>query len=143
MRNLLGCLLVALGLAVLPSQAVARPAAQFPCTWNYSLYDGLHPNYVTAGNNATCTGQSGSLTLSTRLQERDTTTQQWRTVRFHQQSWTSIGTRRYTEVATKCDGGRYRAKFTWLLRRGGRIAAHLALDEGPINAPIGCKITLG
>ncbi|HKC77386.1 MAG TPA: hypothetical protein VKB70_03255 [Gaiellaceae bacterium] len=142
MRCLLAFLVVALGLAVLPTLAVARPGSHFPCTWNYDLYDGLRADYVTAGDNATCAGLSGSLTLSTRLQEWDVTTHEWRTVEFRRRTWTNIDGRRYTEAAKKCDGGRFRAKFGWLLRSGGRIAGHLSLTEGPINAPVGCMITL-
>jgi hypothetical protein len=145
-RSLLACLLVTLGLAALGTRAAARTSvatAGFACTWSYSLYDGLRANFVTAGNNATCVGQRGSLTLSTRLQEWDVSTHKWRTTQFRHRTWTNLNMRRFTEVARRCDGGRYRAKFTWLLRRDGSVVSHLALRKGPIAAPIGCRIRLG
>jgi hypothetical protein len=139
-RSVLACLLIMLGLAAVSTQAAARSSGRFACAWRYSLFDGRRAGYVTAGNNATCNGQRGSLTLSTRLQEWNASTHRWRTVRFRHRTWTNLETRRSIEVAKRCDGGRYRATFMWLLRRDSRTMRHLA-RKGPIVAPVGCRIS--
>jgi hypothetical protein len=143
MRPLLVCLLIALGVAAASTQAAARSRARFVCRWNFSLDDGVRATYVTAGNSTTCTGERGALTLRSRLQEWDPTTRKWRTAKSRRRTWTRLNGHRYVRAAKRCDGGRYRAEFTSILRHDGRVLIQKSLQKGPISAPVGCKITLG
>jgi hypothetical protein len=140
-RKLLTCLFITASFAAVATQAGARSGGRFGCGWNWSLAAGVRTHYVTAGNSATCGGQRASLTLSTRLQEWNPAAQEWRTVRFRRRTWTNLHGRRAVEVGRRCDGGRYRATFTWLVQTHGAVLSQLALTKGPRRAPVGCRHT--
>lgn len=142
-RYLLACLLVPLAFPATVAQAAARPGTGFACSWNWSLTDGLRRGYVVSGNSAVCGERSGSLALSTRLQEWDAAELRWRTAGLERRAWSDLGPHHFVEVVRRCDGGRYRAEFSWVLRSGGRVVSRLALTKGPITAPVGCQIRLG
>jgi hypothetical protein len=141
MRCVLGCLLGALALAA-PTQAAARGRPTFACSWAWTLQDGFRPDYVTSGDSASCAVRHGSLVLSTRLEEWDASAHTWRTARFQRHTWTNLKHRHGTIADKRCDGGRYRARFTWQLRSGGTVVSHLAITKGPITAPVSCGATV-
>jgi hypothetical protein len=116
--------LAATAVVALPS---GHAASSFPCRWSYSLYDGLRPGYVTAGNNATCTGRQGSLTLSVRLLKLDPMTKAWHTVKAQTKTFRHLNSPRFVEVATPCVVASFRAVFRWALRdtRKAIVARHL------------------
>ena len=107
--------------------STARARRSFPCLWNA----------------ASCSGISGTLTLSTRLQEWSRHRKGWKTVRRQKHSWHHLGRRRWTEVRKRCDNGKYRAKFAWTLRQGGGVISRKTLRKGAVVAPVGCRLTLG
>ena len=107
--------------------ASGRAASSFPCRWSYSLYDGMRAGYVTAGNNADCTGRQGSLTLSVRLLKLDPMTKAWHNVKAQTKTFRHLNGNRFVEVATPCVVASFRAVFRWTLRdtRKVIVARHL------------------
>ena len=100
-------------------------------------------NFIVAGNQATCSGRRGSLLLSTTLQKWDATAGKWHAVGAQTRVWRALGRTRYTEVRKKCDNGKYRALFTWVLRNtSGRAVSRLGLTTRSLVAPQGCTITI-
>ncbi len=111
--------------------------------WHWSVQAGLPANFIVAGNQATCSGRRGSLLLSTTLQEWDATAGRWHAVGAQTRVWRALGTRHYTRVQKKCDNGKYRALFTWVLRNtSGRAVSRLGLTTRSLVAPQGCTITI-
>ena len=119
-------------------------AGTFPCRWNYNLYVGLHTGYETGGENADCTGKSGTLTLAARLYRSLPGSHIWRLARSRSRTWVNPTGNRYVEFSRPCTPGRIRAIFTWALHDpdGHRIASHTITTQ-PINdTGPGCKYIL-
>src|SRR6476660_10406538 len=76
------------------SPAVTR-SRSFPCRWNWSLFDGMRPGYVTAGNNADCGGRRGSLTLGIRLLRLDPVTKVEHTDKKQTRTFSNLRKNRY------------------------------------------------
>jgi hypothetical protein len=128
---------------LLAPTASAQLRSSFACPWRWSVQPGLPTNFIVAGNQATCSGRSGSLLLSTTLQEWDATAGKWHAVGAQTRVWRALGKRHYTEVRKKCDNGKYRALFTWVLRNtSGRAVSRLGLTTRSVFAPKGCTITI-
>ncbi len=143
----LGIAAVSSGHVATPQRAgrggIARQRRSFPCQWTWSIEPGFFPGYIDAGNSASCSGISGSLTLSTRLQEWSRHRRGWKTVRRQRHTWHHLGRSRWTEVRKRCDNGKYRAKFSWVLRQSGGAISRKTLRKGAVVAPVGCRLTLG
>jgi hypothetical protein len=129
------------GILLAPTASAQRE--RFPCSWHWSVQPGLPAGFIVAGNNASCYGRRGSLLLSTTLQEWDATAAKWHAVRAQTKVWRALGTSHSTGVQKKCDNGRYRAIFTWILRNtSGRAVSRLGLTTRSVVAPQGCTITI-
>jgi hypothetical protein len=122
---------------------IARQRRSFPCQWTWTIQPGFFPGYVNAGNSADCGGISGSLTLSTRLQEWSQHRRGWKTVRSQKHTWHHLGRNHFTEVRKRCDNGKYRAKFRWILHQSGGAISRKSLRKGAVVAPVGCRLTIG
>jgi hypothetical protein len=138
----LAALLVAMG-----ALAVGHTAAgsSFPCRWTWDLQYGLRPGYVTAGNNANCSGRAGSLTLKVRLLRRDEATHQWRAVRRRTRTFHQLNGNRFLEVATPCVPAKFKAVMRWVLRNpGGAVVARHVVRTGVVTVPsANCVQTIG
>jgi hypothetical protein len=120
-------------------------APSFPCRWNWSLFDGMRPGYVTAGNNADCTGRQGSLTLGVRVLKLNPATKSWQTVRTGTKTFKHLNGNRFVEVATRCAAASFRGVFRWTLRdaRGTVVARHLVKTRSLVVTSPDCKLILG
>jgi hypothetical protein len=129
--------------AVASSGAVSAAASSssFPCRWTYDLEAGLRTGYVTAGNNASCGGRSGSLTLSARLQRWDPRSKTWRLVKAQTKTFRDLRANRFLELAVPCVASTVRAVFGWILRdTSGAVVARNSVTTGPLKVPgPGCK----
>jgi hypothetical protein len=141
--------LVALAL-VPPAAASSRTGdagdkSSFPCHWNWTLQAGLREGYVTAGNNASCGGRSGSLTLSARLLRWNPRSKRWHTEKAQTRTWRDLRANRYLELAEPCVASTVRAVFVWILRdSGGTVVARNAIKTGSLKVPgPACKIGIG
>ncbi|HEY7631341.1 MAG TPA: hypothetical protein VH817_11595 [Thermoleophilaceae bacterium] len=102
----------------------ASSSGSFPCRWSWSLYDGMRKGLVTAGSNADCSGQTGSLTLSDRLLRLDPATNVWRTVKAKTKIFRHLNGRRFVEIASPCAAASFRGVFHWTLRNSAhRVTA--------------------
>jgi hypothetical protein len=122
-----------------------QAASAFPCRWNWSLFDGMRPGYVTAGSNADCTGRRGSLTLSIRVQKQDPATMAWQTVKARHKTFRHLNGNRGLDAATPCVAATFRGIFRWTLRdAGGAVVARHRVKSGKlvVTGP-NCAITLG
>jgi hypothetical protein len=130
--------------AVATGPASGGAASSFPCRWNYSLYDGLTKGYVTAGNDANCTGRQGSLTLSVRLLRLDSTTKVWHTVKAKTKTFRHLTSNRYVEIASPCVAAAFRAVFRWTLRDTRKliVARHRVKTPKLVVASPNCELTL-
>lgn len=136
--------LAAIAAIVLASAASGRPASTFPCRWSYSLYDGLRKGFVTAGDNADCSGRQGSLTLSVRLLRLDPVTNTWHTAKNRSRRFRHLSGNRYVEVASPCVATSFRAVFRWTLRNpGGAVVARHRVSTPKLAVPgPDCQIML-
>lgn len=142
-------LIVALALVV-PAGASSRAghaggSSSFPCRWTWDLQAGLRAGYVTAGNNASCGGRSGSLTLSARLFSWDRKRKRWHLDKARTRTWRDLRGNRYVELAEPCVGATVRALFGWILRdSGGTIVARNSVKTASLKTPgRGCKQGIG
>jgi hypothetical protein len=112
----------------------------FPCRWNWELATNLRPGYAVAGANANCAGRAGSLTISVRLQQQDSQTHTWQTLRSRARRFHDLRKVRFVQVAKRCASSapvKYRAKLSWTLRDTSDVAvSHLAYTAGPVT--LGC-----
>jgi hypothetical protein len=143
--------LVVLAVAlVVPAAASSRAGEaadrlSFPCRWNWDLQAGLKDGYVTAGNNASCGGRSGSLTLSARLLSWDRKRKRWHTDKSQTRTFRDLRGNRYVELAEPCVGATVRAVFGWTLRdSSGTIVARNSVKTASLKTPgRGCKQGIG
>jgi hypothetical protein len=136
--------LAAIAAVVLASTASGRAASTFPCRWSYSLYDGLRQGFVTAGDNADCSGRQGSLTLSVRLLRLDPATKTWHTVKNRSRRFRHLSGSRFVEVASPCAATSFRAVFRWTLRGpgGAVVARHRVSTRRLVVTSPDCQIVL-
>jgi len=135
--------------ATVSSAAAARPASStavrsFPCRWNYDLQVGLRAGYVTGGESADCTGQQGTLTLSTQLYRWIPATRKWRLDRSVTRSWSNPAGNRFVTFQEHCALGKVRATFSWVLRdRSRRVIARNTIRSSSVADPgPGCAYVL-
>jgi hypothetical protein len=105
----------------------------------------MRPGYVTAGNNADCSGRRGSLTLSVRLLRWYPSSKSWQAVRTTAKTFKHINGNRSLEVATRCAAASFRAVFRWTLRdaRGGVVARHIVKTSRLVVTSPDCRLILG
>lgn len=141
--SLVALAVVACALASSTGQGGAARSS-FPCRWTYNMYAGLRAGYVTAGENADCTGRRGKLTLSAHLDWLNPKTRGWRVDRAQTRTWTNLGGLRYLSLAEHCKPGKFRATFLWTLRDSGqRVLATNSIHTGSLTLPSAdCKLTL-
>jgi hypothetical protein len=121
---------------VLLAAAHSSPASPFPCRWNWDLFYGQRPGYVTAGNSADCAGRAGSLTLKVRLLQRDDATHTWRTVKHRERTFHQLNHNRFVEVATPCVAATFKAVMRWVLRApGGAVVARKVVRTATVTVP--------
>jgi hypothetical protein len=143
--SLLLVVLATTAVMAMPSGSGARApghaASSFPCRWNWSLYDGMRPGYVTAGSNADCTGRQGSLTLSVRLLKLDPMTKAWHQVKAQTKTFRHLNGSRFVEVASPCVATSFRAIFRWTLRdaRHVVVARHAVNTSKLVVTSPGCR----
>jgi hypothetical protein len=136
--------LAAIVVVVPASAGAGRAASTFPCRWSYSLYDGMRKGFVTAGENADCSGRRGSLTLSVRLLRRDPATKVWHTAKTSTRTFRHLSGNRFAEVATPCAATSFRAVFRWTLRntRGAVAARHRVRTPALVVTSPNCELVL-
>jgi hypothetical protein len=137
--------LLAGAMLVVGGSAEAGDSKPFPCRWDWSLFDGMRPGYVTAGNNADCGGRRGSLTLGVRLLKLDPVTNVWHTDKKKTRTFRNLGKNRYLEIAEHCAAATFRGVFRWTLRNtsGAVVARHTVRSSSLVVKSPDCKITLG